>query len=57
MNLKTRNFLLALAAAMIGAGITVLLAGQANWKKFAAWTIAYVSLQGWLFLPLSPAGN
>jgi len=56
-DLKTRNVVLVMAAAMIGAGITIRLAGQASWLKFAAWTIVYVSLQGWLFLRPGPAGN
>jgi hypothetical protein len=56
-NLRAMNVVLAIVMAMISAAIITLLAGEANWLKFAAWTMFFVSLQSWLFLPQSPAGR
>jgi len=56
-NLRAANVVLAMATAMISAAITILLAGEASWLKFAAWTMIFVSLQGWLFLPQNAAGR
>ena len=56
-NLRAMNVGLAIATAMIGAALALLLAGEASWLKFAGWTLFFVSLQGWLFLPQSSAGR
>jgi hypothetical protein len=56
-NLRAMNVVLAMAAAMISAAITIWLAGEASWLKFAAWTIVFGSLQGWLFLPQNAVGR
>jgi hypothetical protein len=42
---------------MISAAIMILLAGNASWLKFAAWTIFFAALQSWLFLPQHAAGR
>lgn len=56
-SLRAMNVVMAIAAAMIGAAIIVLLIGEASWLKFIAWTVFFVSLQSWLFLPQSAAGR
>ena len=56
-NLRAANVVLAMATAMIGAAIMILLAGNANWLKFVGWTIFFASLQSWLFLPQNAAGR
>ena len=56
-NQRAVTVALAIAASMAGAGITLLLTGEAGWLKFAAWTVLFVSMQGWLFLPPSAAGR
>jgi hypothetical protein len=56
-SLRAMNVVMAIAAAMIGAVIAVLLIGEASWLKFIAWTVFFVSLQSSLFLPQSVAGR
>ncbi|MEN3331168.1 MAG: hypothetical protein V7641_533 [Blastocatellia bacterium] len=56
-NRRAMNVGLVIATAMVSAALTLLLAGEASWLKFAAWTIFFVSLQSWLFLPPSSAGR
>lgn len=49
-NLKVMKVVAAMAVAMIGAAITLLLAGEANWLKFAGWTIFFAALQNVWFM-------
>jgi hypothetical protein len=56
-NLRAMNLIAAIATALLGAAITLLLTGEASWLKFVAWTIFFTSLQSGLFLPQTEAGR